>query len=84
MPLAQCLERRNFQGRRSFLCPVRRPRRTAQKYPLRGLGEFIGACNLPVGRALLGDEIERALTLVRDGKWVVVRENVRSPIDVSC
>lgn len=27
---------------------------------LRGLGEFISACNLPVGRALLGDEIERA------------------------
>lgn len=51
---------------------------------LRGLGEFIGACNLPVGRALLGDEIERALTLVREGKWFVVRENVRSPIDVSC
>ncbi|MNP46219.1 hypothetical protein D3C76_1402000 [compost metagenome] len=51
---------------------------------LRGLGEFLEACNLPVGRALLGDEIERASKLVGKGEWFLVRQDVRSPIDVSC
>lgn len=49
-----------------------------------GLSEFLGDCSLPVGRALLGDEIERASKLVGEGRWFLVREEVRYPIDVAC
>jgi len=40
---------------------------------LRGLSEFLKDCSLPVGRALLGDEIERASKSMGEGRWFLVR-----------
>lgn len=50
---------------------------------LTGLSEFLQACGLPTRRALLGDEIKRASRAVGEGRWFLIRDDVRYPIDVS-
>ncbi|MFJ4391223.1 hypothetical protein [Pseudomonas soli] len=50
---------------------------------LSGLSDFRRACGLPLGYLLMQDDMRRVLKLVEDGKWLLIREQVISPIDVS-
>jgi len=65
-----------------FACSVVQ-RALLENTTLRGLCDFRKACDLPLGRPLLQDDIWRALKLVEDGRWFLIREQPFSPIDVS-
>ena len=65
-----------------FACSVVQ-RALLENTTLRGLCDFQKACDLPLGRPLLQDDIWRALKLVEDGRWFLIREQPISPIDVS-
>lgn len=65
-----------------FACSVVQ-RALLENTTLRGLCDFRKACDFPLGRPLLQDDIWRALKLVEDGRWLLIREQPFSPIDVS-
>lgn len=65
-----------------FACSIVQ-RALLQNTILRGLCDFQKACGLPQGRPVLQDDIGRALKLVEDGRWFLIREQPISPTDVA-